>query len=55
MQLAAADGGPIATPVLLSKNGMSVRKVVGTVDTSEFAIAVSASIGFFISLRLVSM
>ncbi len=42
--------GPIATPVLLSKNDMSVRKVVGTVDTSEFAIAVSASIGFFISL-----
>lgn len=42
--------GPIATPVLLSKKGMSVRKVVGTVDTSEFAIAVSASIGFFISL-----
>lgn len=42
--------GPIATPILLSKKGMSVRKVVGTVDTSEFAIAVSASIGFFISL-----
>jgi len=42
--------GPIATPVLLTKNGMSARKVVGTVDTSEFAIAVSASIGFFISL-----
>ncbi|WP_147532849.1 sulfite exporter TauE/SafE family protein [Bacillus marasmi] len=42
--------GPIATPVLLSKNGMDARKVVGTVDTSEFAIAVSASVGFFISL-----
>ncbi|MBB6444251.1 sulfite exporter TauE/SafE family protein [Bacillus benzoevorans] len=42
--------GPIATPVLLSKNEMSVRKVVGTVDTSEFAIALSASVGFFISL-----
>ncbi|KKK38667.1 membrane protein [Mesobacillus campisalis] len=42
--------GPIATPVLLSKKGMSARKVVGTVDTSEFAIAVSATIGFLISL-----
>ncbi|KAA9028399.1 sulfite exporter TauE/SafE family protein [Niallia endozanthoxylica] len=42
--------GPIATPVLLSKNDMSARRVVGTVDTSEFAIAVSASLGFFISL-----
>ncbi|MDQ0232035.1 sulfite exporter TauE/SafE family protein [Metabacillus malikii] len=42
--------GPIATPVLLSRKGMSPRKVVGTVDTSEFAIAVSASLGFLISL-----
>lgn len=42
--------GPISTPVLLSKNGMSARKVIGTVDTSEFAIAVSASLGFFFSL-----
>ena len=43
--------GPIATPVLISKNGMSARKGVVTVDTSEFAIAVfSQSLGFFISL-----
>ncbi|HZG73054.1 MAG TPA: sulfite exporter TauE/SafE family protein, partial [Chondromyces sp.] len=42
--------GPITTPVLLSKNGMSARKVVGTVDTSEFAIAISATLGFLISL-----
>lgn len=42
--------GPIATPVLLSKKGMTARKVVGTVDTSEFAIAVSATLGFMISL-----
>lgn len=42
--------GPIATPVLLSKKGMTARKVVGTVDTSEFAIALSASIGFILAL-----
>ncbi|ASV66665.1 sulfite exporter TauE/SafE family protein [Cytobacillus sp. FSL W7-1323] len=42
--------GPIATPVLLSKKGISARKVIGTVDTSEFAIALSASVGFFIAL-----
>ncbi|UAL51540.1 MULTISPECIES: sulfite exporter TauE/SafE family protein [Metabacillus] len=42
--------GPIATPVLLSQKGSSARKVVGTVDTSEFAIAVSATLGFFIAL-----
>lgn len=42
--------GPITTPVLLSQDGVPARKVVGTVDTSEFAIAVSATIGFLIAL-----
>lgn len=42
--------GPLTTPILLSKKGASARKVVGTVDTSEFAIAVSATLGFLISL-----
>ncbi|HWO96446.1 MAG TPA: sulfite exporter TauE/SafE family protein [Bacillus sp. (in: firmicutes)] len=42
--------GPIATPVLLSKKGMTARKVIGTVDTSEFAIALSASLGFILAL-----
>lgn len=42
--------GPIATPVLLSKNNIETRKVIGSVDTSEFAIAIFSSIGFFISL-----
>ncbi|EIJ82230.1 hypothetical protein PB1_04840 [Bacillus methanolicus PB1] len=42
--------GPITTPILLSKKGMTARKVIGTVDTTEFAIAVSASLGFIISL-----
>ncbi|WP_046173358.1 sulfite exporter TauE/SafE family protein [Domibacillus indicus] len=42
--------GPIATPALLSQKGMEPRKVIGTVAASEFAIAVSATIGFMISL-----
>jgi uncharacterized membrane protein YfcA len=42
--------GPIATPVLLANKGMEARKVVGTVDTSEFAVALSATIGFVVSL-----
>ncbi|MGE7184329.1 sulfite exporter TauE/SafE family protein [Peribacillus sp. NPDC006672] len=42
--------GPITTPVLLSQKGVPARKVVGTVDTSEFAIAVSATLGFVIAL-----
>ncbi|MCM3308632.1 sulfite exporter TauE/SafE family protein [Priestia megaterium] len=42
--------GPLMTPILMSKDGNSARKVVGTVDTSEFAIASSATLGFLISL-----
>ena len=42
--------GPISTPTLLSSGRMEPRKVVGTVDTSEFIVAVAASIGFLISL-----
>src|SRR5215212_7272325 len=42
--------GPISTPTLLSSGRMEPRKVVGTVDTSEFVVAFCASIGFLISL-----
>jgi uncharacterized protein len=47
--------GPIATPTLLSSGRMEPRKIIGTVDTSEFVIAVCASIGFLISLSLVDV
>jgi uncharacterized protein len=42
--------GPIATPTLLSSGRMEPRKIIGTVDTSEFVIAVCASVGFLIGL-----
>jgi uncharacterized membrane protein YfcA len=42
--------GPISTPTLLASGRMQPRKVVGTVDTSEFVVAVCASVGFLISL-----
>src|SRR5215217_1351519 len=42
--------GPVATPTLLSSGRMEPRKVIGTVDTSEFVIAVCASVGFLFSL-----
>ncbi|MFB6468059.1 sulfite exporter TauE/SafE family protein [Cytobacillus sp. Hz8] len=42
--------GPIATPVLLTNNEMEPRKVIGSVDTSEFAIAVSSTLGFLLTL-----
>jgi uncharacterized protein len=51
--LDAAGGGgwgPISTPTLLSSGRMQPRKVIGTVDTSEFLVAFAASIGFLISL-----
>jgi uncharacterized membrane protein YfcA len=51
--LDAAGGGgwgPIATPTLLATGRMVPRKVVGTVDTSEFAVALAASLGFLFAL-----
>ncbi len=42
--------GPISTPTLLASGRMEPRKVVGTVSTSEFLVALSASIGFLIAL-----
>ena len=51
--LDAAGGGgwgPISTPSLLSSGRMEPRKVIGTVDTSEFVVAMCASVGFLISL-----
>jgi uncharacterized membrane protein YfcA len=42
--------GPISTPTLLSSGRMEPRKIIGTVDTSEFLVALAASIRFLISL-----
>src|ERR671939_829350 len=51
--LDAAGGGgwgPISTPTLLSSGRMQPRKIIGTVDTSEFLVALSASLGFLFAL-----
>ncbi len=51
--LDAAGGGgwgAINTSTLVSTGRMEPRKVVGTVDTSEFLVSVAASIGFFFAL-----
>jgi uncharacterized membrane protein YfcA len=42
--------GPISTPTLIASGRMAPRKVIGTVDTSEFLVALCASVGFLISL-----
>jgi uncharacterized protein len=42
--------GPVATPALLTTGRMEPRKVIGTVGTSEFVVALAASVGFLLSL-----
>ena len=42
--------GPVATPALLTAAKTAPRTVIGSVDTSEFLVAVAASIGFLVGL-----
>ena len=42
--------GPVATPALLVDGRMPPRKVIGSVDTSEFAVSAAASLGFLVGL-----
>jgi uncharacterized membrane protein YfcA len=42
--------GPVATPALLVDGRMEPRKVIGSVDTSELAVSVAASLGFLVGL-----
>jgi uncharacterized membrane protein YfcA len=51
--LDAAGGGgwgPIGTPTLLASGQVDPRKVVGSIDTSEFVVTVAASLGFLVAL-----
>ncbi len=42
--------GPVATPALLADGRVEPRKVIGSIDTSEFAVSAAASLGFLIGL-----
>ena len=42
--------GPVSTPTLIASGRMEPRKVIGSVDTSEFLDAVAASTGFLAAL-----
>src|SRR3954454_22868177 len=42
--------GPVGTPALLASGRMEPRKVIGSIDTSEFLVSVAASLGFLLSL-----
>jgi uncharacterized protein len=42
--------GPVATTSLLSSGRLEPRKVVGSIDTSEFVVAIGGSLGFLFAL-----
>jgi uncharacterized membrane protein YfcA len=42
--------GPVGTPAILASGRMEPRKVIGSIDTSEFIVAVAASLGFLLAL-----
>lgn len=42
--------GPVGTPALLASGRLEPRKVIGSIDTSEFLVSVAASVGFLIAL-----
>jgi uncharacterized protein len=42
--------GPVGTPAILASGRMEPRKVIGSIDTSEFLVSVAASIGFLLAL-----
>ena len=42
--------GPIGTSSLLSSGRLEPRKVVGSIDTSEFVVAIGGSLGFLLAL-----
>lgn len=42
--------GPVATPALLADGRLEPRKVIGSIDTAEFAVSAAASLGFIIGL-----
>lgn len=42
--------GPVGTTTLLSSGRLEPRKVIGSIDTSEFLVAVGGSLGFLLAL-----
>src|SRR5918992_995131 len=42
--------GPVGTPAILASGRLEPRKTIGSIDTSEFLVAVAASVGFLIGI-----
>jgi len=48
--LGGGGWGPVGTSTLLASGRLEPRKVVGSVDTAEFVVAVGGSLGFLVGL-----
>ncbi|MEV0713759.1 sulfite exporter TauE/SafE family protein [Asanoa sp. NPDC050611] len=42
--------GPVGTPAILASGRLEPRKTIGSIDTSEFLVAIAASVGFFVGI-----
>ncbi|MFE3447387.1 sulfite exporter TauE/SafE family protein [Nonomuraea sp. NPDC059194] len=42
--------GPVGTPAILASGRLQPRKVIGSIDASEFLVALAASIGFLVGI-----
>ena len=42
--------GPVGAPAILASGRLEPRKVIGSIDTSEFLVAIAASAGFLVGL-----
>ena len=42
--------GPVSTPALLATGRMAPSRVIGTVNAAEFAVTVSATVGFLVAI-----
>ncbi len=42
--------GPVGTPAILASGRLEPRKVIGSIDTSEFLVSIAASLGFLLAL-----
>lgn len=42
--------GPVSTPAILASGRLEPRKTIGSIDTSEFLVAIAASAGFIVGI-----
>ncbi|GAA2076215.1 sulfite exporter TauE/SafE family protein [Actinomadura alba] len=42
--------GPVGTPAILASGRLAPRKVIGSIDASEFLVAIAASAGFIVGI-----